>query len=165
MAEPTTIEVDGATYTVAALPPRRSLRLQNRLIRAIGPAIAQLIASVKPGPGGKMALGELDLAAIASSVQGLMAQLTPDEQDAIMAELLAPVTVVQDGRSAPVMAVFDTHFEGRLPAVYKLLWAALEANFGSFFGPLVAAARTAGVAFLSRGSSATPPSTPSGASS
>jgi hypothetical protein len=162
MAEPQQLTIDGATYSIGTLPPRRSLRLQNRLLRAIGPAIAQLIASVKPGPGGKVALGEVDLVAISAGVQGLMAQLTPDEQDAIMAELLAPVSVVQDGRSAPVMAVFDAHFEGRLPAVYKLMWAALELNFGTFIGPLVGAARTAGAVFLSKASSVTPPSGQSG---
>lgn len=165
MADPLSLEIDGAAYTIGTLPPRRSLRLQNRLLRAVGPAIAQLIASVKPGPGGRVALGEIDLVAIAAGVQGLMAQLTADEQDAIMAELLSTVIVVQNGRSAPVMSVFDDHFEGRLPAVYKLMWAALEANFGGFFGPLLAAARTAGAAFLSKGSSGTSPSGSSGASS
>lgn len=165
MADPLSIEIDGANYTIGTLPPRRSLRLQNRLLRAVGPAIAQLIASVKPGPGGKVSLGEVDVVAIAAGVQGLMAQLTADEQDAIMAELLSTVTVEQNGRSAPVMSVFDAHFEGRIPAVYKLMWAALEANFGNFTGPLVAAARTAGVAFLSRGSTGTSPNSPSGASS
>lgn len=165
MHEPRSIDIDGATYTVAALPPRRSLKLQNRLLRAVGPALAQLVATVKLGPDGKPDLAALDLQAIASAVQGLMAQLTPEEQDAIMAELLATVTVVHEGRSAPVMAVFDAHFAGRMQAIYKLMWAALEVNFGDFTGPLAAAARTAGAALRSRGSTTTPTSGQPGASS
>jgi len=165
MADPRSITIDGATYLIGRIPPRRSLGLQNRLIRVAGPGIAALIASVKPGPTGKVSLGDLDMQAVASGVQGLLAQLTPAEQDAIMEELFSTVVVVEGGRQAPVMAVFDVHFADRLPAVYKLMWAALEENFGGFFGPLAAAAVRAAQALRSRGSSDTPPSGPPGASS
>lgn len=165
MSGPRSITIDGAEYLIGRIPPRRSLGLQNRLIRVAGPGIVALISSVKPGPNGKVSLDELDMQAIASALQGLLAQLTPAEQDAIMEELFTTVQVIHEGRAAPVLSVFDVHFADRMPAVYKLMWAALEENFGGFFGPLAAAAVRAAQALRSRGSSATPRSGPPGASS
>lgn len=162
MSEPRTIEIDGFTYTVGRLPPRRALKLENRLLRAVGPAIVQLVRSV-PLKDGKPDAAKLDLSALGGALQGLFAQLTPEEQDGIMAELLSTVVVTTaEGKGGPVMSVFDAHFDGRLPAVFKLCWAALEENFGGFIAPLVAAARTAGVAILSRASTTSPSSGPSG---
>lgn len=162
MAEPRTIEIDGFTYTIGRLPPRRALKLENRLLRAVGPAVAQLVTAI-PMKEGKPDLAKLDLGALAGAFQGLMAQLSPEEQDGIMAELLSTVVVTtSEGKGGPVMSVFDAHFDGRLPAVFKLCWAALEENFGGFIAPLVAAARTTGAAILSRASTTSPSSGRSG---
>lgn len=161
MSEPRIIEIDGFTYTIGRLPPRRALKLENRLLRALGPAVAQLVTAI-PLKEGKADPAKLDLSALGGALQGLMAQLSPDEQDGIMAELLSTVIVSADGKGGAVMPMFDAHFDGRLPAVFKLSWAALEENFGGFIGPLVAAARTAGVAILSRASTTSPSSGRSG---
>jgi hypothetical protein len=162
VSEPRTIEIDGFTYTIGRLPPRRALKLENRLLRALGPAVAQLVTAI-PLKDGKPDLAKLDLGALGGALQGLMAQLTPEEQDVIMAELLSTVIVsTPEGKGGAVMPLFDAHFDGRLHAVFKLCWAALEENFGGFIAPLVAAARTAGAAILSRASTTSPSSGPSG---
>jgi hypothetical protein len=156
--EPRTLSLDGFTYTIGRLPPRRALKLENRLMRALGPGVAALVTAV-PLKEGKPDVERLNLAALGPALQGLFAQLTPDEQDAIMAELLSTVIVATpDGKGGPLMPLFDAHFDGRLPAVFKVCWAALEANFGGFIAPLVAFARAAGAAALSKASTTSRPS-------
>jgi len=168
MAEtPTTIDIDGFSYLVPRLPPRRALRLEARLVRLLGPGIVELLLRTPTRADGRADLGAVDLSQVGPAVQAVLAQLTPDEQDAIMAELLEPVRVVgQDGKLGPVMPIFDSHFDGRLPAVFKLMWASLEVQFGGFFELFASAARAVvGAARVSRASTTSGPSSPSGGSS
>jgi hypothetical protein len=166
MTTPREIEIDGARYLIGRLPPRRALKLQNRLIRCLGPAVVALFKNVPTTAEGKADFGSLDHAAVGAALQGLMSQLTPQEQDDIMVELLSTVQVVGAEKVGPVMPIFDSHFDGRLVAVWKLLWACLEEQFGGFFALFAAAARAAGFGVArSTGSITSTTSGPSGASS
>lgn len=166
MATPREIEIDGHRYLIGRLAPRRALRLQNRLVRALGPAIIPLLKDV-PLREGKADLGsaDLDLAAVGAALQGLMSALTPQEQDAIMEELFSVVQVIGTEKTGAIMPIFDAHFDGRLVAVWKLLWASLEEQFGGFFELLAGAARSVLLGAGSRGSITSSTSGPSGGSS
>src|SRR6266702_710808 len=122
MREPRTAQIDGFAYRIGTLPPRRALRLGNRIVRAAGPGLVALVAS----PGSS--LGDLDISVLGEVLRTVFAQLTPDEQDAIMEELFSAVQVEQNGRAAGVMAIFDAHFDGRLPAALQLMWVAFREN-------------------------------------
>ncbi len=43
--EPRTVDIDGARYIIGRLPPRRALKLGNRIVKAAGPALVALVAS------------------------------------------------------------------------------------------------------------------------
>lgn len=133
MREPRMIEIDGCTYRVGQLPPRKALRLGNRLVRAAGPGLIALMSEA----GEEKRLADVDLALLGTVIRSVLDLLTPDEQDGIMAELFSAVQVEFDGRLAPVMKVFDAHFIDRLPVALQLVWVALEENFASF-GPALA---------------------------
>ncbi len=143
--EPRTVDIDGARYIIGRLPPRRALKLGNRIVKAAGPALVALVAS------GEGKLGDLDIGAIGSVVGSVFAELGPEEQDAIMAELLEPVLLLENGRNTPVLSVFDAHFDGRLPAALKLMWEALKDNFASFGSALAGLVGTTAGASRSAG--------------
>lgn len=164
MATPREIEIDGHRYLVGRLPPRRALKLQNRLVRALGPALVPLLKDA-PLRGGLTDLAAVDLQGVGAALEGLMSQLTPQEQDDIMVELFSVVQVVGSEKAGPIMPIFDAHFDGRLVAVWKLMWACLEEQFGGFFALLAGAARSVMLAGVSRASSTSSTSGPSGASS
>jgi hypothetical protein len=166
MTPPREIEIDGHRYMIGRLPPRKALRLQNRLVRILGPPLIPLLKSVPLSGDGTTNLEEVDLSAVGEAVQALMAQVTPNEQDEILAELFSVVQVVGTEKVGPVMPIFDAHFDGRLLAVWKLAWATLEEQFGGFFALLVAAARSVRLgAGNSKVSTTSPPTGASGASS
>jgi hypothetical protein len=138
---PREVTIDGARYLIGRLPPRRALKLGNRIVKAAGPGLVALVAS------GEGKLGDLDLGALGSVIRSVFDALSPEEQDAIMAELFEPVVVlnIENGKSAPVMVVFDAHFADRLPAALKLMWECLQDNFSSFGDALAGlAGKTAG---------------------
>ncbi len=136
---PREVIIDGSRYLIGRLPPRRALRLGNRIVKAAGPGIVALVAS------GEGKLGDLDLGALGAVIRSVFEALSPDEQDAIMCELFEPVLVLENNQSAPVMGVFDAHFADRLPAALKLMWECLQDNFASFGDALAGlAGKTAG---------------------
>jgi hypothetical protein len=126
MREPREVTIDGARYVIGRLPPRRALKLGNRVVKAAGPGLVALVAS----GGGKLA--DLDVAVLGSVLRSVFDVLSPEEQDSIMAELFESVVVLENGKNAPVMTVFDAHFADRLPAALQLLWECLKDNFASF---------------------------------
>lgn len=151
--------IDGATYHIGPLPPRRALKLGNRVMHAAGPGLVALIASMD----GAKSLGDLDVSSLGSVVSTVFDQLTPDEQDAIMAELLATVQVVNGDRLVPVLPIFDAHFAGRLPAALELTWEALKLNYTSFGPALAGLVTKAGAKSKSKESITSSPNGPSGA--
>jgi len=159
-AEPVVVEIDGATYHVVPLPPRRALKLGNRVARAGGPGLISLLSA-----GGVQSVDDIDAAALGMAVRSLFRELTPDDQDAIMAELFSTVQVRQNERLTPVMPIFDLHFVGRLPAAVELMWEALKVNYSSFGFALAAIGARAGAPSHSATSTISPPNGPSGASS
>lgn len=118
--------IDGARYIIGRLAPRRALKLGNRIVKAAGPGLLALVAS------GTEKIGDIDLKALGSVIRSVFDALSPEEQDAIMAELFDPVLVLENDQTAPVMGIFDSHFADRLPAALRLMWECLQDNFASF---------------------------------
>jgi hypothetical protein len=160
MPDPSQFTIDGATYHVGPLPPRRALKLGNRVMRVTGPGLVALIASAN----GSASLADLDVSALGAVLHTVFAELSPDEQDAIMVELLATVQVVNGDRLVPVLPIFDAHFAARLPAALELMWEALKVNFASFGPALAGLGAKAGAKSNSRGSTTSSLNGQSGAS-
>jgi hypothetical protein len=132
MIESKTIEIDGATYTVAQLPAFKALKLKWRIMQAIGPSAAKLIAAIVGGGG----LARLETDELAPAAKELFDRLSADDLLSFARELLGPATVMADGKLAHVLDVFDIHFAGKLASVYRLIWFALEVNYGDFLGDI-----------------------------
>jgi hypothetical protein len=153
MREPREVEIDGSRYLIGTLPPRKGLKLGNRVLRAAGPGVLQLIQAMPDGDLGKVDLGAI-LPALLDVMRTVFSELTAEEQDSIMMEVLGPVQVVNGEKTAQVVNVFDAHFAGRLPAALKLTWEALKDNFLDF-GPALAALVPSGKARASPSAAST----------
>jgi hypothetical protein len=119
-------DIDGRRYAVTQLPAMRALRLLNRLGRIAGPALVGLVEGASAPPG-----------ALGLAAEGVFERLSDEELEALVKELLSSARV--DGKE--LLPQFDLHFQGRMGTLFRVLSFALEANYGGFFGDLVAAGR------------------------
>lgn len=118
--------IDGDTYMVSQFPGRRAIKIQIRLVKLLGPAVASLVAGSK-GLDDSIALSNL-----ADAVARLGAALDPDDFESLVMELLSMTR--KNGREIGSQAAFDAEFTGKLTTVYKVLAFVLEVNFKDFFG-------------------------------
>jgi len=126
-------DIGGVAYQVTQLPAMRGLKLLNRLGRALGPALADLLG----GAESLSSIAQMDLGALGVSVRALFDRLTEDELQFFTATLLENARVTINGQVGPLMPVFDLHFAGQYENLFRLLWFALETNYGNFSGGLV----------------------------
>lgn len=159
------IKIGEHTYEVTPLLAREGLRTWNLLVSLAAAPLARVLRAVSSDAlnaasrSGKLdmaALGELDASHLADAAQAFFAELDGAKQDRLLETLLDTARV--DGQE--LWPVFDVHFQGRYDAVYRLLWFALEVNYGPFVGRLLQGGL--GKAMASRFAALTP-SGPTGA--
>jgi hypothetical protein len=116
-------EIDGRMIMVTQFPGRRALSHKTRLIKLLGPAVAQLFTEDK-----------IDLTKDISSLSKVIDKLssTLDENDFVRFVLDLLKCTRLDGKEI-TEAVFDDEFSGDLLLMYKILWYTLEVNYGNFF--------------------------------
>lgn len=112
--------INGAVYSCTQLPARRALKLKAKLVKAIGPTVAQLFGSVSEGNNDH----------VIKAIQILSQTLNENEFEALVVELLQCVR--KDGMEL-VPSIIDIEFAGDFDSLYKVLWFVLETNFSSFF--------------------------------
>jgi len=158
--------IDGLNFSVTQLPGRKGSRLFTRLMRAIGPSIGLALGEVGEGV---TSIADLDvskvMAALGKSLPRLVEDLKPEEIEGIQDALFETASVDIDGRRFQVKDKFDVIFKGKPLAVYKLMYFAIEVNFGFFgeggLGSLVEKVRSS----LSASAKTSPETGPSGDSS
>lgn len=122
------VTVDSETYKVHLLPPSRAIGLSVRLMKIVGEPLAAMA-----GQSDNMET------ALPTAVRALTTRLDESEVLGLIQKLLE--TVTQGNK--PV--VFETHFQGRLGHMLKLVAKIVEVQFGDFFtgiGDLVKGRRT-----------------------
>ncbi len=115
------------TINVQQLPAMRAWKLSARLGKDIGPALAKVIDIL----GGK-SLANVDGAALSSALTALFENLTENELEYITRTLLDSATVIVGGKNVALMSVFDVIMMGRVDDIAKIVWFAIEVNFGNF---------------------------------
>jgi len=116
--------IDGTLYSVSQLPASRGLEMFGRLSGLVGPAALEALA--------KGASLDKDLQTLAPAAVMLFARLQPGDLSGIAKELLGPAAA----DSKPLAPVFETHFQGRIVHLFKVLLFAVEVNYRDFFDAL-----------------------------
>lgn len=123
MREPETRDINGCTYTVTPMPTFEGLRLMQRLVKIIGPAAA---SAAKPGDV---------FAAIGAGLGELAARLEGDDLEQVVKALAKHSQVTDEGgKTRPLAAAADMHFQGRYEDLFAWMAFALEVNFGPLLG-------------------------------
>jgi hypothetical protein len=133
MIQSETRTIGGDEYEVTQLPSGRGRKLLLRLLRIVGPAIAEL---VKDGTS-SVKLSDVSADGLAAALQELAARLTEDDFEYAVRELTSGTKVrIAGGPAVKLETVSELHFAGNYGAMLSWLGFALEVNFRSFFGGL-----------------------------
>lgn len=143
MREPVEKTIDGEKYTFCQLPPKRSLKLMMRILRIVGPTLGVAVEGARTGAGvdiGALLTTDIDVSRIVSA---LCERLDENEVEAIVDDLLSQTI---HGGKGEVSRQFDVLFGGRLQHLFKVVYAALQVEYGDFLaaGPALNAFLKAG---------------------
>jgi hypothetical protein len=132
MREEETKVIDGHRYTVIPLPATRGLRLFNRAVRVLGPALGAIMGD--DGEPGDALDRKIDFGRVAAA----LSDVSDADLEHITSELASHTTVIPRGgtNGQKLAAVFDVHFAGDVIGMFKWAAFALEVNFGDFSGVL-----------------------------
>jgi hypothetical protein len=119
-------EIEGITYEVSELDALSALKIQAKLIKILGPAIADLKGSKLT----KEVAKERMTAAILSLVERFDDEAVVD----LMSSLFEEKVNYEHTDGNLVKATLSTHFTGKLSAMWKVALFILEVNFGDLLG-------------------------------
>ena len=110
------------SVSVSMLPAFTAVEHLTTLTSLIGPPLAGLLASKEDD--GKLA------SALAASLRGLKGS----DVSSLMRGLLATVSITKDGKTFPLLPVFDVEMQGKLVTAFRIVAFAIEVNYADFFG-------------------------------
>lgn len=118
------VEIDGHKYTLVQSPATVALKNMATLTKLIGEPLAMAAGGMNEDVG----------AFLPKAVKVLSEKLDEDKVVGLVKDLLK--SAVYNGQ--PVTAIFDTHFQGRLGSMFKLLLEVLKHQYADFFDILSA---------------------------
>lgn len=128
--EPNVRHFDGiGEVTISLLPALKAQLLWVRIARIVGPPMARIIQALERDKLAQLAEGNpAGVGGISEAVEILASKMTEAEFDGIRRELLALAHV--DGK--PLLPVANVLFQGKVLALFKVMWFAIEANYADF---------------------------------
>lgn len=120
-------DIDGSTYSFTKWGALQSLDVLAEVSDLVGGPLAGVFANLKQGIKTEITA---DLAQ--TVLGGLTSKLRSNKQAVIgvLTALCSGPGVFCDGKQ---VASFDRHYEGRLDHLFKVAYAGLEVQYGSFF--------------------------------
>lgn len=136
-------EIDGSTYEFEQFGAKKSTKLLIRLTKIIGPALSIAFSEITKAKS-KEEAKKLSGAVFGQAIQALILNVGDEDEAVALMETFASEKCLCDGKKI----VFDSHYQNRLLHLGKVLAAALEVQYGNFFGAIqgvVAPKRPVGV--------------------
>ncbi len=125
-------EIDGALYEFQQFGAKKATKMLVRIGRIAGKPISIFGSQLAKGKDAVESLNSADM--IAQIIGAFTEKL--DENDVLdIIETFTAVDVLCDGKK---IHSFDHHFQNRLDHMFRVLWAALEVQYGNFFGAITA---------------------------
>jgi hypothetical protein len=128
-------EIDGHLYEFEQFGAKKATKLLVRIGRIAGGPLA-IVGTQIVGQKDRKGLAEkLNSAEVISRViEALTQKLDENEVLDIIETFTGGDKVLCDGKKIS----FDHHYQNRLDHMFRVLWAALEVQYGNFFGALTA---------------------------
>lgn len=127
--------IDDKEYEFERLGAKASLKLFIRISKIIGGPLSMIFEN-SGGKGKLTSLMSSDLKElnISKAIKALMENVDADDALEIIEQLTAGEKVLCDGKKIN----FNTHYEGELPHLFKVVTAAFEVQYGNFFDAFLA---------------------------
>lgn len=116
-------EIDGVTYTVYMLPPRKVRDMSLDLGKILGPSFGRFIDAAQSGENKDV---------FAEGFRDIFDRITKEQLNSMMDEMSA----VSEADGVRLKGIFDAHFLGNVGRMFKWFRFALEVNFSDFFSIL-----------------------------
>lgn len=128
--------VDGFDYAFSMMGARQSTKLFIRLTKICGKPFALAFTALgkKSTPEASFLDRPIDTFVLADAVEALCSHMDEDIVLDMIQSLTSDPTVLCDGKKV----VFDVHYKGRTSHLMKVLFAALEVQYGNFFDAFIA---------------------------
>ncbi len=123
--------IDGEEYEFQKFGAKQSLRVLLRLTKIVGEPMALAINSVKGN--GPLLDRNINGEVLAMAVRALTNQMDENVVLDLIEELTAKDNVLCGGKKIN----FNTHYEGKIPHLFKVLSAALAVQYENFFADLL----------------------------
>ena len=130
MKENKTKKIDEQDFTFYQLNPFKANRLLIKLVKIAGPALGSLANSKDVKGVQDLMNADIDAKSLLDSI---CEKLDEDQIELMFKELLSQVHCSGVGELSKE-ANCDAVFKGKISLMYKVVFAALEAQFGDFFG-------------------------------
>lgn len=126
-------QVDEHEYSFQQFGTKQSLKYLFRLSKIIGKPIALAMASGFVGPAKESVLDNpVKPELLAEAVEALVSQCDENETLDLIESFCGKDSCLCDDK--PIN--FNLHYEGRLDHLFRVLAAALEVQYGNFFGAI-----------------------------
>lgn len=136
-------KINGKTYKVEPLLASDALRLQMRLMRAIGPALGHLSALLDGASddASQEAKDKSNAAAI-TALSSIISSLEPDDAVDLVRSVVEIAAVQAPSKEWRTLDL-DGDFHGNLKEIIPVATFVLKEQFGDFFGAALASGRPA----------------------
>jgi hypothetical protein len=124
-------DIDGHTYEFQQYGAKESLKTLIRLSKICGDPIAKAFGAIDQSDSTPLLERKINLTAISGAIEALTASMDENETTDLI-EKLTSDRVLCDGKKI----VFDSHYENRLDHLFRVLYAALEVQYGNFFAAI-----------------------------
>jgi hypothetical protein len=127
MKKPVNRDVDGQTYEFYLMGPKDQIKVMNYMARTVGKPLG---AAIKNDPSSAADILDTSASMIGDFITHLVESVDDDEVIAKIEKILEYVHIKKEKGFAPVKMEADFH--GKLSHMFKVVYAALEVNFGDF---------------------------------
>ncbi len=143
MKAPIRKTIDGVAFDFFFLSPKVAIKVLARIAKLIGEPLGNVADVVlKGGAGGKVSvagllnadLGGLPPDLLSRAVKSLVERLDEGEVIETVDAILEKVHMQGDGDKGTRPLRIETDFGGKIMLMFKVVGAALEVNYGDFFG-------------------------------
>jgi hypothetical protein len=132
-----TIDLDGKTYHISRLTPKKAFHVSRRLAPFLGAILPHLRQLFEKGDDGKLPLPETFLergAELLPAIADIIAKMPNEDCDFVIDTCLSVVSVKQDRGSAPVMSNGVLMFDYiDMKTMIQLTMEVVKVNLSDFF--------------------------------
>lgn len=127
-----TRSIDGHEYLFTKFGAKQSMKYLGKVLKLVGEPIAMATGAATKDGGKSLFESDMDFEMLGKAIGTLCEKFDDEEVQKLIIDISSFPNVLCDG----VKVEFDSHYAGKLDLLFKVVRAALEVQYGNFFGAL-----------------------------